>query len=138
MVLANIKPRLRMTMLYYEGGLNKYLVVGTSNKSELVIGYYTKYGDGGVDIEPIGNLVKSQVLELARYLQIPEIIINKTPTAGLWEGQTDELEMGVTYRELDHYILNGCASDSAKSRIEKLIKVSEHKRHMPPVAPLII
>lgn len=137
MALANIKPRLRMTTLYYLGALNNYLVMGTGNKSEIVIGYYTKYGDGGVDLEPIGNLVKSQVVELARYLQIPEKIITKTPTAGLWEGQTDENEMGFTYQELDNYILCGAASEIVKNRIERLNKLSEHKRNMPPTCPIV-
>jgi NAD+ synthase len=133
---ANIKPRLRMTTLYYLGSLHNYLVVGTSNKSEFVIGYYTKYGDGGVDIEPIGNLVKSQVVDLARYLQLPDKIITKVPTAGLWENQTDEDEMGFSYQELDNYILYGTVKDSVKSKIERLNKVSEHKRRMPPIAPI--
>jgi NAD+ synthase len=136
MALANIKPRLRMATLYYYSALNDYLVVGTGNKSEILIGYYTKYGDGGVDIEPIGNLVKSEVVQLARYLEIPEKIITKAPTAGLWEGQTDENEMGFTYHELDNYILFGTASETVKNRIERLIKLSEHKRHTPPIGPV--
>lgn len=135
MARANIKPRLRMTTLYYLGALHNYLVMGTGNKSEIVIGYYTKYGDGGVDLEPIGNLVKSQVKELARYLQIPEKIITKAPTAGLWKGQTDEAEMGFTYQELDNYILYGTASEEAKNKIERLRYLSEHKRHVPPLGP---
>lgn len=136
MALANIKPRLRMTTLYFEAALRNYLVVGTGNKSEIVIGYYTKYGDGGVDLEPIGGLVKTQVRELARYLGIPEAIIVKPPSAGLWANQTDEQEMGLTYEELDEYILTGKAKPQTLERIRHLITISEHKRHMPPIAPL--
>ncbi|MHB1419062.1 MAG: NAD+ synthase [Bacillota bacterium] len=132
LALANIKPRLRMTTLYYYGGLNNYLVAGTGNRSEIVIGYYTKYGDGGVDCEPIGHLVKSQVREMAEYLGIPRAIIDKPPSAGLWEQQTDEGEMGVSYDELDAYILTGKANPRVKERVDKLIAASEHKRHMPP------
>lgn len=135
MALANIKPRLRMATLYYYSSLNNYLVVGTGNKSEIFIGYYTKYGDGGVDIEPIGNLVKSEVVQLARYLGIPDKIITKAPSAGLWEGQTDENEMGFKYDELDNYILFGTASETVKNKIDRLVKLSEHKRHAPPIGP---
>ncbi|MDS1029997.1 NAD(+) synthase [Bacillota bacterium LX-D] len=136
MALANIKPRLRMTTLYYEAALRNYLVAGTGNKSEIEIGYYTKYGDGGVDFEPIGELVKTQVRELAKYLQIPGEIINKAPSAGLWTNQTDESEMGFTYEELDNYILTGQAEPNIKVKIENLKKISEHKRHLPPCATL--
>lgn len=136
MALANIKPRLRMTTLYFEAALRNYLVVGTGNKSEIVVGYYTKYGDGGVDLEPIGNLVKTEVRELARFLGIPESIITKPPSAGLWASQTDEQEMGFTYEELDEYILTGKAKPQILERIQHLISISEHKRHMPPIAPL--
>lgn len=134
--LANIKPRLRMTALYYEAALRNYLVVGTGNKSEIVVGYYTKYGDAGVDLEPIGGLVKSQVIELARYLGVPETIITKPPSAGLWQNQTDEEEMGLTYEELDQYILTGQGKPEKLERIRHLIRVSEHKRQLPPIAPV--
>src|SRR5206468_6303170 len=87
--LANIKPRLRMTTLYFLANSLNYLVAGTGNRSELAIGYFTKYGDGGVDLLPIANLVKSQVKALARDLDVPQAIIDRTPTAGLWLGQTD-------------------------------------------------
>lgn len=138
LALANIKPRLRMTTLYYEAALRNYLVVGTGNKSEIVIGYFTKYGDGGVDIEPIGNLVKTQVRDLAKFLGVPEPIIMKAPTAGLWANQTDETEMGITYEELDAYILTGTAEPRVLTRIKALIEKSEHKRHMPPIAPFTL
>ena len=132
MAKANIKPRLRMTTLYYYAGLYNFLVVGAENKSELTVGYFTKYGDGGADLWPIGDLVKRQVRELASYLGIPQRIIDKEPAAGLWSGQTDEQEMGITYDELDTYILNGETSNKLiKDRIEKLNKRSEHKRRLP-------
>ncbi|KXG78227.1 NH(3)-dependent NAD(+) synthetase [Fervidicola ferrireducens] len=129
--VANIKPRLRMITLYYYAALNNFLVVGTGNKSELTVGYFTKYGDGGVDLLPLGNLVKRQVRELARYLEIPQDIIEKPPTAGLWEGQTDESEMGITYDQLDEYILTGKAPREIEEKIRKMNLKSEHKRRLP-------
>lgn len=137
MAKANIKPRLRMTTLYYYARLYNYLVVGAENKSELTVGYFTKYGDGGADLFPIGNLVKSQVQELAFYLGIPHQIIDKIPTAGLWDGQTDEEEMGITYNELDKYILTGETSNpEIKERIHTLYRNSEHKRRPPSIPKL--
>lgn len=133
---ANLKPRLRMATLYYVANRYNYLVAGTGNRSELYVGYFTKHGDGGVDLLPIGNLVKAQVYELARYLGVPEPIIQRTPTAGLWPGQTDEGEMGFTYGVLDRYILTGDAPAEAKERIEHLHGVSRHKRQLPPIAPV--
>ncbi|NLV16086.1 MAG: NAD(+) synthase [Syntrophomonadaceae bacterium] len=129
---ANIKPRLRMVTLYYYAQQLNYLVLGTGNRTEWEIGYFTKYGDGGVDLEPIGGLVKSQVRDLAVYLEVPEVIIHKPPSAGLWEGQTDEDELGISYEELDRFILHGQGSDEARQRFEKLQKTSQHKRHLPP------
>lgn len=133
MTVANLKPRLRMTTLYYFAGLFNYLVSGTGNKSELETGYFTKYGDGGVDLEPIGHLLKIEVRELAKFLGVPEPIIVKDPSAGLWEQQTDEEEMGITYEELDKYLLTGEGSEKVKDTVKKLQRSSEHKRHMPPV-----
>src|SRR5436190_11809072 len=92
--LANLKPRLRMSTLYFVANSLNYLVAGTGNRSELAIGYFTKYGDGGVDVLPIGGLSKGQVLAMAREFDLPEAIVAKAPTAGLWAGQTDEEEMG--------------------------------------------
>jgi NAD+ synthase len=135
---ANLKPRLRMLTLYYLANRLGYLVVGTSNRSELEVGYFTKYGDGGVDIEPLGNLTKSQVRGLARYLGIPEEIIKKPPSAGLWAGQTDEGEMGITYEELDRYLAIGEASEETKKRIETMSRSSAHKRRTPPIPPTIV
>jgi NAD+ synthase len=133
LTVANMKPRLRMTALYYFAGLFNYLVAGTGNKSELEIGYFTKYGDGGVDMEPIGHLLKTEVRMLAEYLGVPREIILKEPSAGLWEAQTDEEEMGITYAELDQYLLKGEGAEKVKSRVKELRRISEHKRHIPPV-----
>ncbi|MFW5999676.1 MAG: NAD+ synthase [Halanaerobiaceae bacterium] len=130
---ANIKPRLRMIVLYYYAAVNDYLVVGTDNWSELKTGYFTKHGDGGVDLAPLGRLVKTEVRELARQLGVPEEIIEKKPSAGLWEGQTDEEELGISYRELDRYILTGEASSRVKKRVEALSRRNNHKLEPPPV-----
>ena len=131
MALANIKPRLRMTTIYFFANSRGYMVAGTGNRSEREVGYFTKYGDGGSDMLPIGGLVKTQVRELARYLRVPTIIIDKPPTAGLWENQTDEKEMGLTYEELDNYILTGQARPEVASKIDSMYKRSEHKRRTP-------
>ncbi len=133
---ANIKPRLRMITLYYYAQKRNYLVLGTENKSELTIGYFTKYGDGGSDLLPIGGLVKSQVKELARHLEVPEVIIDKPPSAGLWEGQTDEGEIGLSYEELDRFILSGQASERVRNKIQHLARISQHKLQPPPIAVL--
>jgi len=131
LTVANIKPRLRMTTLYFFAARNKFLVVGTSNKSELKVGYFTKYGDGGVDLLPIANLVKTEVRDFARYLGIPRRIIEKAPSAGLWAGHDDELEMGVTYEEIDRCILYDECSINARTVIDELAKRSEHKKIFP-------
>jgi NAD+ synthase len=131
---ANIKARLRMLTLYYFANRLKYMVVGASNRDELVLGYFTKYGDGGVDIQPLGNLLKGQVRELAQFLGIPQSIINKPPSAGLWEGQTDEGELGLKYDELDRYLATGEAPAELKKRIDSRIAASQHKRQPPPAA----
>ncbi|MGE5453734.1 MAG: NAD(+) synthase [Methylocystaceae bacterium] len=132
MARANIKPRLRMTTLYYFAQSRGYLVAGTGNKSELTVGYFTKYGDAGVDILPLADLVKTEVRELAIYLGLPEIIIAKPPSAGLWQGQTDEKEMGFTYEQLDRYIMTGEADASVRAKVDKMHLSSEHKRQQPP------
>jgi len=136
--LANIKPRLRMTTLYTIGTSLNFLVTGTGNRSEIAIGYYTKYGDGGVDLLPIGGLLKSEVRELARELGVPARIIDRPPSAGLWAGQTDESEMGFTYEDLETFLTSGPTSvaESTAARIEKLITASHHKRALPPIAPV--
>ena len=133
---GNLKARLRMVVLYYFANQFNYMVVGSSNRSELSIGYFTKYGDGGVDIMPLGSLVKRQIRELARFLCIPQQIIDKPPSADLWEGQTDEEELGFSYEELDRYLVNGKADDELKKKIESMMATSNHKRQPPPVANL--
>ncbi len=133
---ANPKARLRMLTLYYFAKQLKYMVVGSGNRSELSTGYFTKYGDGGVDIMPLGNLVKGQVRELASFLSIPQQIIDKPPSAGLWQGQTDEGELGLSYEELDRYLVTGEASNELKEKIESMIAASNHKRLPPPIANL--
>lgn len=133
LALANVKPRLRMLSLYFFANQLGYLVAGSGNKSELSVGYFTKYGDGGVDILPLGNLLKTQVNELATYLGTPREICQKPPSAGLWEGQIDEQELGLTYKELDTYLLTGKASLTKKKRIDQLMEATNHKRKLPPV-----
>jgi NAD+ synthase len=132
---ANLKARLRMVTLYHTANQLKYLVAGSGNRSEMTVGYFTKHGDSGVDILPLGNLVKKQVRELARYLKIPQEIIDKPPSAGLWAGQTDEGEMGFSYEALDNYILTGKAPEALKKRIEELRASGAHKCTTPPVPP---
>jgi NAD+ synthase len=134
MPLANVKPRLRMATLYFVANSLNYVVAGTGNRCELTIGYFTKYGDGGVDILPIGELLKSEVRSLARSLGVPEPVIEKAPSAGLWLGQTDEAEMGFTYFDLEHYLTRGPdgVAPALALRIERLVRASEHKRNPPP------
>lgn len=137
-VQTNLKPRLRMLTLYYFANKFNYLVVGATNKSEIMVGYFTKYGDGGVDLLPLGGLLKSQVIELARELGIPSKIVDKIPTAGLWEGQTDEGELGISYADLDKALLSVEKGTFNKvdlkimSKVERLIKASSHKRTLIP------
>jgi NAD+ synthase len=133
--LANIRPRLRMTALYFVANSLNYLVVGTGNKSELTIGYFTKHGDGGVDVLPIGHLLKSQVKSLAKELGVPQSIIDKPPSAGLWPGQMDEAEMGFSYADLERYSNLGPegVSPALALRLERMIRSSEHKRALPAV-----
>lgn len=131
---ANLKPRLRMATLYFFANSLSYLVVGTSNKSELMTGYFTKHGDGAVDILPLGELYKSDVRKLAWELGLPERIIRKAPSGGLWQGQTDEQELGVTYEELDR-ALRGIEAGTQDQlpvtlvdRVTRKIVDTEHKR----------
>ena len=140
LALANVKPRLRMTSLYYLANRYNGLVAGTGNKTELAIGYFTKYGDGGVDVLPLGDLNKSAVRGLARALGVPEAVISKAPSAGLWEGQTDEAEIGVTYDELDRTLASLAGEESQEPilpetmvRVSALVAASEHKRRAIPV-----
>ena len=134
MAKSNIKPRLRMIVLYYFANIFDYLVVGTGNKSEIAIGYFTKYGDGGSDILPLGNSYKNEVNSIAKYLNIPENIINKPPSAGLWQDQTDENEMGFSYEVLDKYLSTGIIDNPTTERnILNMKRTSEHKRNTPPI-----
>jgi NAD+ synthase len=142
LAMANIKPRLRMTTLYSLAQSRGYLVAGTGNRSELMVGYFTKYGDGGVDVEPLGNLYKWQVRRLARELAIPQPIIDRAPSAGLWAGQTDEGELGISYDELDEAL---AAIESGHVRhiepatldkVQQMIAASAHKRAVPPACPV--
>ncbi len=132
LALANIKPRLRMTTLYAFAQGNGYLVCGTSNRAELTVGYFTKHGDSGADILPIGDLTKTEVRDVARYLEIPSVIVDKPPSAGLWEGQTDEAEMGLSYDQIDSFITGGLDEEERKE-ILKRFTLSEHKRRMPEI-----
>lgn len=132
---GNLKPRLRMAVLYFFANRLGRLVVGSSNRCELGVGYFTKYGDGGVDISPLGNLVKSQVRDLARHVGVPREIIDKPPSAGLWEGQTDEEEMGLTYEQLDAYFTTGQVAPGVRRKIEERIGCQAHKRALPAIPP---
>jgi NAD+ synthase len=137
LAVANLKPRLRMLTLNYYAAARQALVLGGTNRSEWVTGYFTKHGDTGVDLMPIGRLVKRQVRELAAYLGVPQVIIDKAPTAGLWPGQTDEEEMGITYDQLDDYILTGKADAKVQEIVDNLQRRSEHKRRLPPMPDFI-
>jgi NAD+ synthase len=141
---GNLKARTRMCILYYHANLMRRMVVGTGNKTELLLGYFTKYGDGGVDIEPIGGLYKTQVRGLSRFMGIPARIIEKTPTAGLWQGQTDERELGVTYEVADKILamlvdekkdileVKKKFSASQVERLVALMNANKHKKLAPP------
>lgn len=129
--LANINPRLRMITLYAVAQSKGYLVAGTSNKSEITMGYFTKWGDGACDFNPIADLTVTEVYEYLRFLDVPHVIIDKPPSAGLWEGQTDEDEMGITYKEIDSYLLNRKASPQAVEKIQAVFNRTQHKREMP-------
>jgi NAD+ synthase len=136
---ANLKPRLRMTALYYLAQSRNYLVLGSGNRTEVLVGYFTKYGDGGVDLLPLGHLYKTQVWELARELGVPQQVIDRPPSAGLWPGQTDEGEMGITYRDLDQVLAAIEAGDTSDiqpatlDKVQGMVARSAHKRAMPPL-----
>lgn len=144
LTMANIKARVRMIILYAYANMTKSLVCGAANKSELLTGYFTKYGDGGADILPLGDLYKTQISALAKFLGIPNEVTAKPPTAGLWKGQTDEQELGMKYETLDK-VLYGLeqkfdtkdiakrvnAKSSDVERIRQMRKHSQHKRKTP-------
>jgi NAD+ synthase len=139
MCRSNLKPRLRMTASYYFANKLNYLVAGTGNKSERLMGYFTKFGDGGVDLLPIGDLTKAQVRKLAEELEIPPRIIDRPPSAGLWPGQTDEEEMNIRYEDLDKIIISLERRKEPKlpktqmSYVKGMIARSRHKRSTPPI-----
>jgi NAD+ synthase len=136
---ANVKPRLRMTTLYYLAQSHNYLVLGSGNKSELKVGYFTKYGDGGVDLLPLGDVYKTEVWEMARRLGVPQEIVERPPSAGLWADQTDEQEMGISYEDLDRILMAIEAEktdqlDPTKlAKVEHMIASTAHKRATPPI-----
>ncbi|MHC1590327.1 MAG: NAD+ synthase [Candidatus Hecatellaceae archaeon] len=144
---GNLKPRVRMAVLYYFANRFNLLVAGTGNKSEILVGYFTKYGDGAADFLPLGGLYKTQVRQLAAHLGIPGEILGKTPTAGLWPGQTDEGELGVKYEVLD-LVLHGLVdlrltpeevarqagvSGSLVEKVKSRVKASLHKLRTAPI-----
>lgn len=126
---ANLRARLRMSTLYTIASNYNYLVVGTDNASEWYTGYFTKYGDGGVDLLPIVDFTKSEVWEMARLLGVPHQVIDKKPSGDLWEGQTDEEEMGTTYDKIDAYIMGNEVPAKDKLIIERMHRQTEHKRN---------
>ena len=126
--LSNIAPRLRMLTLYAVAAAENRLVAGTGNKSEAYVGYFTKWGDGAHDFNPIADLTVTEIYEFLRYLDAPKCVIEKAPSAALFDGQTDETEMGVTYAELDAYIIGNDISIEKQEIIKQLHKNSEHKR----------
>jgi NAD+ synthase len=131
---ANTRARLRMTTLYAVANNYGYMVVGTDNAAEWYTGYFTKYGDGGVDLVPLVHFTKGEVREMARILGVPNEIITKAPSAGLWEGQTDENEMGTTYEMIDKYLKGEEVPEKDRQIIERLHKRSQHKRQL-AIAP---
>ena len=142
--MGNLKARLRMTFLYHVAKLEDGIVMGTGNKSELALGYFTKFADGGVDFQPLGDLYKTQVRALAVELGVPESIRSKTPSAGLWEGQTDEGELGMSYEVADRVLLGielglneeeiarrASVSSEEVRQVQSRVRASIHKRKMP-------
>ena len=126
--LSNIAPRLRMLTLYAVAAAENRLVAGTGNRSEAYVGYFTKWGDGAHDFNPIADLTVTEIYEFLRYLDAPKCVIEKAPSAALFGGQTDETEMGVTYAELDSYLSGKAIEEEKKMIIERMHKTSEHKR----------
>ena len=134
-VLANLKARLRMSTLYLLAQNYNYLVVGTDNKAEWYLGYFTKFGDGGADLLPLVHLTKGEVRQWAAHLGVPEQVIQKAPSAGLWPGQTDEEEMGVTYLAVDRYLQGEPVSEQERTIIERWHNQTAHKRQLPLQPP---
>ena len=146
LAIGNLKARIRMSLIYYYANQKNYLVTGTGNKSEILIGYFTKHGDGACDFEPIGDLYKTEVFELSRLLDVPTEIIDKPPRAGLWDNQTDEAEIGMSYDLLDLILYLYCEDvknteiadrldisvDDVNMIITKIVR-SEHKFKVPEI-----
>ena len=130
--LGNLKARMRMATLYAVAQKERGLVVGTDNADERCVGYYTKHGDGACDILPIAHLVKAEVVEAAKIYGVRLALAERVPSAGLYEGQTDEKEMGVSYADLDAYVLGKKVSEEAEKRIQYLERISSHKREPIP------
>lgn len=146
---GNLKARIRMSVLYYYANTMSRMVMGTGNKTEILLGYFTKYGDGGVDLEPIGDLYKTEVREMSALMEVPEEIISKAPSARLWADQTDEDELGITYELVDRFLallLEGETPQvaqntlgmtvSQRDSVLKRINVNLHKQKSPPIADL--
>ena len=131
--LSNIAPRLRMTTLYAIAAEKGYLVAGTGNASERYMGYFTKWGDGACDFNPIADLTATEIFDFLRYLGAPDHVVTKAPSAGLFEGQTDESEMGVTYAEIDTFLRGEKVSEEAQKIINRYHKASLHKMALPPI-----
>lgn len=135
MAYANMNPRLRMITLYNFAQRKSYLVAGTGNLSEMTMGYFTKWGDGAFDFNPIADMTATEVFEMLRYLGCPKEIIDKAPSAALYEGQTDEEEMGIKYEDLDRYIRTGEGTETTKNKVDKVKLLTAHKRKMGRIYP---
>lgn len=131
MANVNVNPRLRMTTLYALGQARGYLVAGTGNLDEITLGYFTKWGDGAHDFNPIADLTVSEVYDHLRALHAPSSIIDKAPSAGLYQGQTDEQELGIKYSDVDKYLRGEPIALEVKEKIERMSRGAEHKRRMP-------
>ena len=123
LAIGNLKARSRMSSIYFYANQKKYLVSGTGNKSEILIGYFTKHGDGACDIEPIGDLYKTDVFKLSRYMGVPEDIIEKPPRAGLWNNQTDEAEIGMSYDLIDQILYQYCEKSKKDKEISEMLEI---------------
>ena len=123
LAIGNLKARIRMSIIYFYANQKKYLVSGTGNKSEILIGYFTKHGDGACDIEPIGDLYKTDVFKLSRYMGVPEDIIEKPPRAGLWNNQTDEAEIGMSYDLIDQILYQYCEKSKKDKEISEMLEI---------------
>ena len=131
--LVKVAPRLRMTVLYAGAASENRLVAGTGNRSETYMGYFTKWGDGACDFNPIADLTATEVYQFLRFLEAPAAILDKEPSAGLYDGQTDEGEMGISYGCIDTFLLGGSVTEEERDIMERYHRTSEHKRRMPLV-----